>query len=94
MYHLQELAVNLMGSKLAHPTKWSFMAPYIQSLPDSSALYGKYTFVQEHVGLLQDDKLARRCLMCPVHDSIMPYKCNAGQLWVARRISVADAQHL
>lgn len=54
---VQELAVNLMGGKFAHPAKWNFMAPYIQSLPDSTALYGKYTFIQEHVSLLQDDRL-------------------------------------
>ena len=53
----QELAVNLMGSRFAHPAKWKFMAPYIQTLPDSYSLYGKYTFIQEHVALLQDDKL-------------------------------------
>ena len=55
----QELAVNLMGSRFAHPKKWNFMTPYIQGLPDSTALYGKYTFIQEHVGLLQDDRLVR-----------------------------------
>ncbi len=54
---VQELAVNLMGGKFAHAAKWKFMAPYIQALPDSTALYGKYTFIQEHVGLLQDDRL-------------------------------------
>ncbi len=57
---VQELAVNLMGSRFAHPAKWKFMAPYIQGLPDSTALYGKYTFIQEHVGLLQDERL-----VCP-----------------------------
>lgn len=49
--------MNLMGSRFAHPAKWKFMAPYIQTLPDTYSLYGKYTFIQEHVAFLQDDKL-------------------------------------
>ena len=60
---VQELAVNLMGSQFGDPAKWRFMAPYRQSLPDPFALYGKYNFLQEHLPLLQDDKLARRSRM-------------------------------
>jgi len=56
---VQELAVNLLGVQFGNPAKWKFLAPYRQNLPDAYALYGRYTFLPEHLSLLQDDSMVR-----------------------------------
>lgn len=56
---VQELAVALVRVKFEDPAQWQHMIPYWHSLPERSALYGKYTFNPEHASLLQDESLVR-----------------------------------